>query len=48
MATRRDARLSTSRVEASLDAGLLNPEEGSLEVIDFTASFMLNICDQLR
>ena len=48
MAMRRETRLSTATIEASLDAALLEPIVPSLESVDLDVLFIFNICDQLR
>ena len=45
---RGGARLSTATVETSVDAGLFEPIQLSLEVVDLAVLFMLNICDHSR
>ena len=42
MAMRGETRLSTATAEASLDAGLFEPMELSLEVVDLVVLFMMN------
>ena len=45
MSMRGETRLYTATVEVSLEGGLLESIELSLEVVDLAVLFILNICD---
>ena len=45
---RKETILSPATVEAYLDAGLLEPKELSVEVVNLALLLVLDICDQSR
>ena len=48
MAIRGETRLSAATLEASLDAGILQPIVLSLEAVDLAVLFIFNICNGLK